>query len=324
VLVAVDWISLRRLADHQSGLLTRAQCLKAGMPVAMVRWRVDSGRWVRLHEGVFLTVPGRDDWRTIATAALLRALSGNPAADAALCGDSAAYLWGLRAQPPRTIELVVPQRRTVARPVGATVRRSMRWDTLVHDREFPWRTTVPATVLDVATRGSQVDALSLVARAVQRELTTVPELRAELVARGGHRHSALLRPALADIEVGGDSGAELLFIRDVERAHGLPPSRRQQASDVGRRRYHDFDYAEYGLLVEVDGRLGHEQWRDRVRDGQRDRHQLTRARVTTRVFWPDVAVTPCETAGELGSILGSRGWPGPPRRCRRAGCSISP
>ncbi|QGN57754.1 type IV toxin-antitoxin system AbiEi family antitoxin domain-containing protein [Nostocoides sp. HKS02] len=320
--MAVDWTALRRLADHQSGMLTRAQCLEAGVPLAMLRWRVDSGRWVRVHEGVFLTVPGRDDWRTAATAALLRALSGSPAADAALCGDSAAYLWGLRPHPPRTIELVVPQRRSVARPSGATVRRSMRWDDLVHDRAFPWRTTAAATVLDVATRGSRLDALSLVARAVQRELTTVSELWAELVARGGHRHSALLRTALAEIDEGGESGAELLFVRDVERAHGLPRSLRQEASDLGRRRYHDFDYAEYGLLVEVDGRLGHEQWRDRVRDGQRDRQQLTRARVTTRVFWPDVAVTPCDTAGELGSILGSRGWPGRPRPCRRAGCSL--
>lgn len=320
--MAVDWTQLRRLSDHQSGLLTRAQCLRAGMPVAMLKWRVASGRWIRLHEGVFLTTPGRDDWHVTATAALLRAMSGAPAADAALCGDSAAYLWGIRSRAPRTIELVVPQRRTVSRPAGATVRRSMRWETLVHDREFPWRTTAAATVLDLASRGSRPDSLSVVARAVQRELTTVSELRAELVARGGHRHGALLRTALDDIDAGGDSGAELLFVRDVERAHGLPRSRRQQASDLGRRRYHDFEYDCYGLLVEVDGRLGHEQWRDRVRDGQRDRQQLTRERVTTRVFWPDVAVTPCDTAAEVGSILGARGWPGRPVPCRKATCTI--
>ncbi len=294
------------------------------MSVAMLRWRVGSGRWVRLHEGVFLTVPGRDDWPTTATAALLRAMSGGPVADAALCGDSAAYLWGLKPRAPRTIELVVPQRRSVARPTGATVRRSMRWQTLVHDRAFPWRTTAAVTVLDVATRGSRLDALSLVARAVQRELTTVSELRAELVARGGHRYSAVLRPALADIDLGADSGAELLFVRHVERAHGLPRSLRQEPSDAGRRRYHDFGYTEYGLVVEVDGRLGHEQWRDRVRDGQRDRQLLTRERLTTRVFWPDVALTPCDTAVELGSILRGRGWPGTPHRCRRPGCTVPP
>lgn len=267
--------------------------------------------------------PGRDDWHTTATAALLRAMSGAPAADAALCGDSAAYLWGLQPRAPRTIELVVPQRRTVARPVGATVRRSMRWDAVVHDRQFPWRTTAAVTVLDIASRASRLDALSWVARAVQRQLVTVSELRVELVARGGHRHSALLRSALADLEGGGDSGAELLFVRDVERPHRLPTSRRQQPSDLGRRRYHDFEYTGYGLIVEVDGRLGHEQWRDRVRDGQRDRQLLTQERVTTRVFWPDVALTPCDTARDLGSILGSRGWPGRPQACGRRACSIA-
>ena len=100
-------------------------------------------------------------------------------------------------------------------------------------------------------------------------------LLAELKARGGHRYSRLLRPALADIENGVESGAELLFLRNVERAHGLPTSVPQAPSHVGARRRHDFEYEAFGVLVEVDGRLGHEQWADRVRDGSRDRALLT-------------------------------------------------
>lgn len=57
-----DWSTLRRLADAQRGLLTRAQCLDAGLSEDTLRWRVSSKRWVRLHEAVFLTTPGRDDW----------------------------------------------------------------------------------------------------------------------------------------------------------------------------------------------------------------------------------------------------------------------
>lgn len=91
---------------------------------------------------------------------------------------------------------------------------------------------------------------------------------------------------------------------------------------AARRRYHDFGYTECGLVVELDGRLGHEQRRDRVRDGQRDRQLLTRERLTTRVFWPDVALTPCDTAAELGSILRGRGWLGRPHQCRRPGCTV--
>jgi hypothetical protein len=320
--MAVDWALLRSYARRQRDLVTRRQCLAAGMSARMVEWRLVSDRWVAAQDGVYLTRPGRDDWETVALAALLRADSGARAADAALCGRSAAYLWGLERTAPAGVQLVVPQRRTVVPPTGATVRRSMRWDDLVHDTAYPWRTTVPATVLEVATDGSATDALATVAKAVQRGLTTGPALLAEITARGGHRHSRILRPALADVEQGAESGAELLYLRDVERAHGLPRSRPQSPSSVDAPRRHDFGYEAFGVLVEVDGRLGHEQWADRVRDGRRDRSLLTVNRVTTRVFWPDVAVTPCASARDVARVLSERGWTGRPRVCRRRPCVV--
>jgi len=318
----VDWGALRAHADRQFDLLTRRQCLAAGMTEAALQWRVSSGRWSRIHEGVFLTRPGRDGWHVVATAELLRCLSGAVAADAALCGRSALYLWGLETRPPEVVELVVPYGRAVAARASVRVRRSVRWEDLIDEMAFPWRTTLPATVLDVAAKGSAVDALSTVARAVQKEVVTVGELRAELARRQGHRHSTVLQPALTDVEEGGQSGAEVLYIRDVERAHGLPVAQRQSPSDVGQRRFHDNEYEPFGLVVEVDGRIGHEQWRDRVKDGRRDRQLLTTSRVTTRVFWADVAVTPCDCAAEIAAVLRVRGWKGRPRRCRRAGCSV--
>ena len=320
--MAIDWGVLRGFADGQSDLLTRRQCLEAGMSKDALDWRVSSGRWTRVHTGVLLTKPGRSDWTTKATAALLFALSGEAVADAALCGRSAAYLWGLEKTAPTTIELVVPQRRTVVAPGGVRVRRSMRWDDLVDDLAYPWRTTVPATVLDLATAGTALDALSVVARAVQKELVSPGVLAQEMTARGGHKYSKILRPGLADVANGAQSGAEVLYIRDVERAHGLPAATRQAPSDRGRRRFHDNCYQEQRLIVEVDGRLGHELWSDRIRDGRRDRELLTGSQVTTRVFFADVAVTPCRTAAEIGTILRTRGWQGRLHRCRRRGCTI--
>jgi hypothetical protein len=292
------------------------------MTEAALKWRVDSGRWVRLHEGVFLTRPGRAEWQLTALATLLVVDSARRVGDAALCGATAAYLWGIASRAPRTLELVVPLRRAVKAPPGASVRRSSRWDDLVDDMAYPWRTTVPVTVLDVAGSGSAADALAVVSRAVQKELTTTSLLRQELGRRRGHRHGKLLASALVDVEEGGESGAEVLFIRDVERAHGLPAARRQSASDQGRRRYHDNEYDGFGLLVEVDGRLGHERWTDRVRDGQRDRQVLAQERVTTRVFWADVAITPCQTAVDVAAILRTRGWSGAARACRRSSCAV--
>ncbi|MGA8981017.1 MAG: type IV toxin-antitoxin system AbiEi family antitoxin domain-containing protein, partial [Pedococcus sp.] len=81
--MAADWTKLRAHADRQRDLLTRTQCLAAGMSPATLEWRVSSKRWVAVHEGVYLTRPGRDDWQTTALAALLRCSSGRKAADAA-------------------------------------------------------------------------------------------------------------------------------------------------------------------------------------------------------------------------------------------------
>jgi hypothetical protein len=317
--MAIDWAALASTRRRQCELLTRRQCLAAGMTEHALRWRVSSGRWLRMHAGVFLTRPGRDDWLTTAVAALLAAQSGSNAADAALRGRSAGHLWGLFARPEGMVHLVVPQRRSVRLGDAVTVRRSMRWDDLVHERAYPWRTTVAATVLDIGVDGTAVDALSIVARAVQKELVTTAELRRELTARGGHRFSRELKPALADVDDGLESGAEVLYVRDVERAHGLPIARRQTS---GERARHDNEYDRWRLIVEVDGRLGHESWSDRVRDGRRDRRVLGTDKAVTRVFFADVAVTPCRTAAEVASILRTRGWRGAPRRCRRVSCVV--
>ena len=292
------------------------------MTEAGLKWRVDSRRWERVHEGVFLTRPGRADWHSTAVAALLRVDSGRAAADAALSGRSAAHLWGLTPRPPAPIELVVPLRRSVMAPEGVRVRRSSRWDDLVDDLAYPWRTTVAATVVAVAGSDGAVDALALVARAVHKELVSTTELRQELRRWTRHRHSRLLSSVLADVDAGAQSGAEILFIRDVERVHGLPAARRQAPSDGRSRRYRDNLYDAQGLVVEVDGRLGHELWSDRVRDGRRDREVLVGDRVTMRVFWSDVALSPCRTAAEIAAVLTHRGWSGRARRCRRRGCEL--
>jgi hypothetical protein len=321
-MTGIDWGMLRRLAERQADLLTRAQCRAAGLSDSALKWRVDSGRWMRCHEGVFLVRPGRDDFLARATAALLRVDDAGPAARAALAGRSAAYLWGLERRAPATVELVVPKDRSVTAPGRTTVRRSARWDDLVDDRAYPWRTTKVATVLDVAARCGATEALAVVSGAVQRELVTASELSQELARRRGHPHGRLLGDVLADCAEGAESAAELLYVRDVERAHGLPSATRQLSSDAGRRRRHDNGYLDFRLLVEVDGRLGHETWADRVRDAARDRQVLGHELATVRVHWADVALTPCRTAVEVGAVLRLRGWSGEARVCRRRDCVV--
>ncbi len=91
---------------------------------------------------------------------------------------------------------------------------------------------------------------------------------------------------------------------------------------VGQHRRCDNLYEAQLLILEVDGRLGHEGWAGRVRDGLRDRAAARHGRLTVRVFWTDVAVAPCDLAVEVGALLNVRGWSGAARPCRRPGCGV--
>jgi hypothetical protein len=200
------------------------------------------------------------------------------------------------------------------------VTRTRHFDERVHPSAWPHRTTVEHSVLEVTADDPVDRVLVLVARAGQQHLTTQDRLASALASRRGQPHGALLRECLSDIGAGAESAAEVRYIRDVERGHGLPAATRQAV--VGAHRRCDNLYDEQLLPLEVDGRLGHEGWAGRVRDGVRDRAAARHGRLTVRVFWTDVAVTPCELAVEVGALLRVRGWSGAARPCRRPGCAV--
>jgi very-short-patch-repair endonuclease len=108
---------------------------------------------------------------------------------------------------------------------------------------------------------------------------------------------------------------EYRYVRDVERAHGLPRSRHQVRVVIdGKTVYRDAYYEEYQVAVELDGRLAHpddERWRD----SQRDNQASARGVETCRYGWRDVYAHPCETALLQAQILLRRGWRGTPRPC---------
>ena len=192
----------------------------------------------------------------------------------------------------------------------------------MHETAWPHRLTIEDTILDLGVGRPLDHTLALVAKAAQGHATTPALVAAALARRPRHPRAALLREALADVDAGSESAAEVRYVRDVERAHGLPRAARQTEAGRGRRR--DLEYEEYALVVEVDGRVGHEGWAARRRDGRRDREALGAGLATVRVHWPEVALTPCELAGEMARLLQLRGWRGRPRPCRRRACPVSP
>jgi len=71
-----DLTSLLLVVEQQRGLVTRQQCLSAGLSDRAIRHRLRTGRWVAVRHGVYLTVPGRSGWWWDATSALLSVGSG--------------------------------------------------------------------------------------------------------------------------------------------------------------------------------------------------------------------------------------------------------
>jgi len=304
---------LRARAAGQSGLLTRKQALDAGLTPKAIEWRLGTGRWQVVHPGIYQTLPGRDGWESRAVAALLHAGPGS-----ALSHESAAHEWGLIRQAPGTITVVIPAERR-ARPVeGVTIRRSRHAAARTDPRAWPHRTQVEHTVLDLSSGRGPDRAIALAAKAVGLELTSTERLMSALGDRHGQRDRSLLLEVFAEVAEGCESPAERRYLRGVERAHGLPRGRSQ--SPFGRAGRRDREY-EWGVVVEVDGRLGHASWTDVQRDGRRDRSSLVAGRVTLRCYWTDLVPSPCGLAGEVAQVLRARGWSGRPRSCGSA-CTI--
>ena len=101
----------------------------------------------------------------------------------------------------------------------------------------------------------------------------------------------------------------------VERAHGLPPARRQARRRHGSgNRYLDNLYEPFGLCVELDGNAAHPA-EGRWRDTHRDNANLVQGARTLRYGWPDVTEYRCRTAAEVAEVLRRQGWTGTLRRC---------
>lgn len=312
---AAEWLDL---LDRQAGIVTRVQAMSYGLNDKAVDWRVRSARWRALHRGVYATfsgVPGRDAelW-----AAVLCAGAG-----AALSHHTAAELAGLADGPSSAIHITVPHDRHPEPIRGALVHRSDRIAQATHPAQLPPRTRVEETVIDLTQiSASRDDACAWLSRAVGRRLTTAMRLQSALDSRPKVRWRAELGGILADIAAGVHSLLEHRYIRDVERAHGLPTATRQVKTVLGSRsRYVDNLYAKARLVVELDGQIAHAA-HTRWDDVHRDNAHATIGILTLRYNWSDVTLRPCSVAQEIARVLERRRVRVPLRRCG-PGCTIA-
>ena len=293
---------LKSLMALQADQATITQAFAFGLSEKAVRRLVGEGAWERTANGVYTSRPGTSDLRKRAWAGHL-----GIGDDSAIGGEAALALAGL-AREVGNIELWVPphcQRRSA----GFLVHRDHS-QRLAHARgTLPLIRPVDALV-DVGQHLPTEELVGLIAEAVRTGRTSLKQLSATLDDRPRIQMRRRFAELVGDM-TGIESTLEYAYRRDVERSHQLPKAKR--AISVSTRTRSDVLYDGYGVLIELDGRVGHVD--GAFRDLRRDNSHATSGFITLRYGSADVRGKPCQVAWQVAAALASRGWPGPFVRC---------
>jgi len=308
----------KELARLQQGVISRTQALSCGISPDAIDRLVRSGRWQLIHRGVYFVSGGNPTRDSLLWAALRRAGPG-----AALCLETAADLHGFADRPSRLIHIAIPRERRVSPMSGVAIHRSNRLREATHPSLLPPRTRLEETVLDLVGKATNYEAaLGLACCVCQRGLTTVPLVVAAMSKRARLRWRNELATALSDIGTGVHSVLEYRYLHRVERPHGLPTAVRQAKVDAnGRNRYLDNLYGAYGLCVELDGLQAHPD-EQRWQDMRRVNSIIEAGTTVLRYGWIDIDRHACETALQVGSVMGRLGWLGTLLPCGPA-CAVA-
>jgi very-short-patch-repair endonuclease len=286
-----------RLAAGQHGLVTRAQLRAAGLSAQAVDRRVASGRLRPAHRGVYQVGPLAGP-RAVELAAVLAM-----GRDARASHESAAWLWGVvpgrDASSP--VDLVVVGRGATSRP-GIRLHRVRRLP--ADERAVVERvpvTSVPRTLLDLATRVGRRDLEQAIERAERERLATLDDLT-KLVARYPHRPGTPAVRALLDDQAEPaltESQAEEEFLR-LSREAELPAPKVGAAAGPYRL---DFYWPDHGIAVEVDG-FRHHGVRPRFEgDRQRTARLAAMGIQVIPVTWRQLTQQRVATAHRIGRAL---------------------
>ncbi len=219
-----------------------------------VRHRLASGRWQRVHRGVYVTRPGPVSYEQRRWIASLAIGNERPAL---LGGLAALELFGLRRFNRDAVDVVVPAvHRSSRPPVYVRVHRTRRLPSCdVRDLAVPPSTMPARSVVDAARwASSDREARAIIAAAFQQRLVAGDDVHRVLRRLAPIKRSKLIAVTAADASGGAHSLAELDFLALSRRAGFPEPALQVVRRDTrGRKRYLDLLYEEYGVHVEIDG-----------------------------------------------------------------------
>lgn len=285
--------SLDCLAAAQGGVFTRPQVLRYGGTQPLINRMLRTRSWIRIAQGVYTAEPGVS-FDALCHAGLLLAGPGS-----IIGGLASGHLYGVVPPPPR-ITVWGDRSRTLG---PWQFRRSGLLDGV----GSPLRLRAEDALLDSCGESPPGEVLDLLIRGLRRQVSTPARLRERAEERGSLRHRRLVLSLLPDIEKGVESTLEHQFLHRVQRAHLLPEGERQVSLSSGTRS--DVLIHDYGVVIELDGRRGHEG-DDKWRDYERDNRHLVQGLATLRFGWHDVVLRPCRVAAMVADVIAQHGWPG--------------
>ncbi|QVT81835.1 hypothetical protein ENKNEFLB_04253 [Nocardioides aquaticus] len=306
---------VRALLQRQDGVVARRQALEAGLGEADVRRMLRGRTWTTLLPGVYVDHTGRPSWTQHAWAAVLATWP------AALHGGSAlrAYDGPVPGRPDRgrpAVHVAVDRSRSRPSPLdGVVVHQVARLDETVLWNLGPPRQRYADAVLDTAAAaGAELDRVAVLARAAGSRRTTAAQLVAALAQRTRYPRRRWTQDVLRDVAEGTCSVLEHRYLTGVERAHGLPRAERQRReAGVAGVVYRDVTLG--AAVVELDGRLHHDDPLARDLDLERDLDVAASGRTTVRLGWGQVLDRPCRTAAKVAAFLRQHGVEAYARPC---------
>lgn len=303
----------------QEGVISRVQALADGFTANDLRRLLRRREWVTVFPGVYIDHTGELTWVQRAWAAVLFASPASLSHESALRAAE-----GPGKYEEEIIHVAVGRDRRISPPDGVRIHRITHLQERTQWNLGPPRMRYEEAALDVAI-GSPTDrgALDVLASAVQSRRTTAKRILARLGARRRRSRRAWLVGVLEDVDAGACSVLEHGYLNRVERAHGFPPADRQRrATSTLGVVYRDAAYDT--LLLELDGRLFHDNVGQRDRDLDRDLDAVVDGDTPIRLGYGQVFDRPCQTALRVETLLRQRGWTGSATPCGQAAPSEAP
>ena len=285
---------LALLADGTHGVVTRPEMLGAGITVAAIRTRVESGLLLPQYRGVYRVGHQAPNLEARYLAAV------RACGDAAvLCGRAAAHLLGVLKGTPPPPEVIALVRRRVP---GIEVRRTRQLDP--EDR-MVWRgipvTSVERTLVDLAAVLGADDLARACHEAGVRYKTTAAAVEAVLARRPNSPGAGNLRRVLRGEVRVTLSKLERRFLERLRTA-GLPLPETNRPAGGFRV---DCRWPRQRLTVELDSYRYHSSRHAWEQDRRREREARARGDEFRRFTYGDVFESPQLMMSELHALLGA-------------------